>query len=112
MIGNAKPDTTTIEVKKRPRSTGPELSPYSSEPQWANRAFGRGASTNVRATSRGSQLCQRAQERIIKRNPTASTNDSRMTVLRPAAIVSKQYTRWETLGDVLTVGKGIGPCLT
>jgi hypothetical protein len=49
-IGKAKPETTKIAVMKRPRSTGPELSAEnSSEAQCGNNAFGRGASTKMRA---------------------------------------------------------------
>lgn len=51
-IGSAKPVTTMIEVRKRPRSTGPDPSSEvanSSLPQWENKAFGNGAKTNVSA---------------------------------------------------------------
>jgi hypothetical protein len=52
-MGSAKPETTIIEVIKRPRSTGPDVSwsddENSSAPQWENNAFGSGATTNVRA---------------------------------------------------------------
>lgn len=50
--GSAKPVTTTVDVMKRPRSTGPDPSPSvenSSEPQCANIAFGSGATTKVKA---------------------------------------------------------------
>jgi len=40
----------------------------------------------MRATRSGNQLAQSAHERIIKRNPTASTKERRITVLRPAAM--------------------------
>lgn len=51
--GRAKPDTTTMDVMNRPRSRGPDPSSSvenSSEPQWENKALGRGAKTNVKAT--------------------------------------------------------------
>ena len=44
--------TTTMEVKNRPRSRGPDPSSSvenSSEPQCENKALGRGAKTNVKA---------------------------------------------------------------
>ena len=49
--GRAKPVTTITDVMKRPRSTAPEPSSVekSSFPQCAKRAFGNGATTNVRA---------------------------------------------------------------
>ena len=52
MSGKANPVTTTEEVMKRPRSTGPDPSSAekSSLPQRAKIAFGRGAATNVRAS--------------------------------------------------------------
>ncbi|KAG1715696.1 hypothetical protein ID866_1459 [Astraeus odoratus] len=52
--GSAKPDTTMVAVIKRPRSTAAVFDSYevnSSKPQWANNAFGKGASTNVRAAT-------------------------------------------------------------
>lgn len=51
-MGNAKPVTTIVDVRKRPRSTGPEpsyVAENSSPPHCENRAFGSGARTNVRA---------------------------------------------------------------
>ena len=53
--GRAKPVTTTMDVMNRPRSSGPDPSSSeenSSEPQWENKALGRGAKTNVRAMFR------------------------------------------------------------
>lgn len=50
--GRAKPVTTTMDVMNRPRSRGPDPSSSvenSSEPQWENKALGRGAKTNVKA---------------------------------------------------------------
>jgi hypothetical protein len=44
--------TTTMAVMNRPRSSGPDPSSSvenSSEPQWENKALGRGAKTNVKA---------------------------------------------------------------
>lgn len=103
--GRAKPVTTTPEVMNRPRSTGPDPSSSvenSSEPQWENRALGRGARTNVIAvfktkpdqifvsetrttgcapTRRGSQFDHKAHERMINRKPTARTKDRRITAV-------------------------------
>lgn len=101
-IGRANPVTTIIDVMNRPRSTGPDPSydaENSSPPQCENTAFGKGARTNVKAlimsksvrigfvtcmllnapTSNGSQFTQSAQDNMIKRNPTASTKERRMT---------------------------------
>ena len=50
--GRAKPETTTTDVMNCPRSSGPDPSSTpenSSEPQWENKAFGRGAKTKVKA---------------------------------------------------------------
>lgn len=50
--GSAKPVTTTIDVKNRPRSIGPDPSyeaENSSPPQCENKAFGKGAKTKVKA---------------------------------------------------------------
>lgn len=100
--GSAKPVTTTNAVMNRPRSTGPDPSysvEKSSPPQRENMAFGRGATTKVKAagaevqvraanhpyeisdspTRSGSQLPHSAHDRMMRRNPTASTNESRMT---------------------------------
>lgn len=44
--------TTTTDVMNRPRSSGPDPSSTpenSSEPQWENKALGRGARTKVKA---------------------------------------------------------------
>jgi hypothetical protein len=74
----------------------------SSPPQWEKRALGRGATTKVNAisrtdyhiievgeverekninepTMRGNQFDQSAQERMIIKNPTARTKESRIT---------------------------------
>lgn len=88
-IGKAKPVTTIKAVMKRPKSTGPEpsskLVAYSSAPQQCGKtAFGSGARTKVNATRRGSQFCHKAQDRMMRRNPTASTKESSITVLSPA----------------------------
>jgi len=84
--GRAKPVTTTMDVMKRPRSMGPEPSSTAAEksslPQWANRAFGSGARTNVNATRTGSQLDHSAHDRMISKNPTARTKESKMTVFK------------------------------
>ena len=49
--GKANPVTTTVDVMKRPRSTGPDPSSVekSSVLHRAKMAFGRGAATKVRA---------------------------------------------------------------
>jgi len=78
----------------RPRSMGPEPSvEKSSLPQWENTAFGSGAITNVRATSKGSQFEKRAHERIIIKNPTANTKESKMTVFIPACVIFSKETQ-------------------
>jgi hypothetical protein len=38
-------------------------------------------------TSRGNQFCHRAQDRIINRKPTASTNDRRITALGKVSLL-------------------------
>src|ERR1700730_13405735 len=101
-MGRAKPVTTIMEVRNRPKSTPAddsyEVAENSSEP-CENIAFGRGARTKVRAlnengfrrgiqaakscapTRSGSHLFQSAQERMISKKPTASTKDKRMTAM-------------------------------
>lgn len=99
MRGKANPVMTMSEVRKRPKSTAPEPSSSaerSSEPQCANIAFGSGATANVRAignkgwlvrgihefirvdapTIRGNQFAHSVQDRMMRRNPTASTNST------------------------------------
>lgn len=41
------------------------------------------------ATSKGSQLCHNAHDRMIIKKPTARTKERRMTVLRPAAMAAR-----------------------
>lgn len=103
--GSAKPVTTIIDVINRPKSIAPDPSSAakSSFPQCAKRAFGSGATTNVSAaevhkdyisgsrkvgtlkgvagvpTRRGSQFAQSAHERMMRRNPSARTNDRSIT---------------------------------
>ena len=108
--GKAKPVTTTMAVMNRPRSSGPDPSSTvenSSEPQWENKALGRGAKTKVKAgfgvepdqilfesdatddyapTRRGSQFDHKAHERMISRKPTARTKDKRITAGRQSRL--------------------------
>ena len=117
--GRAKPVTTTTEVMNPPRSSGPDPSSSaenSSEPQWENRALGRGAKTKVKAafetgsdqifsnqetrttnapTRRGSQFDHRAHERMINRNPTARTKDKRMTAVDGSRLDCVQCVSWD-----------------
>ena len=44
--------------------------------------LGRGAMTNVKATSKGSQLAYRAHDRITSKKPRARTKDRRMMAAR------------------------------
>lgn len=53
-MGSAKPVTTVHEVMNRPKSTMGDVVSYSAEKSWPRaheeaRAFGTGASTNVKA---------------------------------------------------------------
>lgn len=89
--GSANPVITTQDVRKRPKSAAGFVSepPKSSLlPQCEKMALGSGARTNVSATISGSQFCQSAQERMMRRNPIARTNESNITVLSPATIIA------------------------
>lgn len=88
MGGNVPiPITTRKPVRNRPRSStaAPELSTKSSG--LAHRLqiqLGRGATTYVATTRSGKYDWYRAHERMTSRNPTASTKEREMMVLRPA----------------------------
>jgi len=92
--GSATPINTKNPVQNFPKSrmAFPPLSSKSSglahRPQIQ---FGNGARTYVKTTRRGRYCFQSAHDRITSRNPTASTNDKAIIVLRPGAMAAKGF---------------------